>query len=373
MSNNNDLRDISREDLAAYWVQKGYPRYRLGQVLVWLYGSPNSLPVAHIEEMGNLPLSLRADLRTDFQLFLPELVSVHRDEDSTIKFLLRLQDGETIESVLLPETIKTGFSRPRPWRRTLCLSSQVGCALGCTFCRTATMGLKRNLKCSEILGQVIVVKRWLATSGMAEERIRNLVFMGMGEPLHNYDHLVQALCWFLAKEGFDFSKRRITVSTSGLLPEIKRLIEETDVRLAISLNATDETTRAALMPITRKYSLADLIRTCRELPLAKAERITFEYVLLDEINDREKDAHRLVSLMHGVQAKINIIPFNEFPGSSFRCPSEKKVTQFSEILYRRGLQVTVRRSRGRGVLGACGQLRSAFLKNPSSGANALNA
>lgn len=353
-----DLRDLSIDELVEFLKTHGHPRYRAEQIFSWLYGSDKTPPVAAISEMANLPEALRDDLQKNFTLFTPSAVTVQRDPDTTTKFLLRLSDSETVECVLIPETIKTGFEAPRAWRKTLCVSSQVGCAIGCTFCRTATMGLKRNMTPSEILAQIIAVQRYLAEHE-PDGKIRNLVFMGMGEPLHNYQNVKSALARICDAKGLGFSKRRVTVSTSGLLPEIQNLLDDTEVRLAISLNAADEATRLKIMPITKKYSLESLLALCRRLSLPRRDRITFEYVLLAGVNDSDEDAARLVSLMHGIKGKINLLAFNEFPGSPFKRPSEERVQRFRALLNRKGLQVNIRQSRGRTVLAACGQLRSA--------------
>jgi 23S rRNA (adenine2503-C2)-methyltransferase len=226
------------------------------------------------------------------------------------------------------------------------------------------MGLKRNLRPSEILNQVLLVQRFLQekngdeTDPEKQYKVRNLVFMGMGEPLHNYEHLRRSLDLLVHPKAFGFSKRRITVSTSGLLPEMKKLLEETGVRLAVSINATEQKTRKEIMPISRKYPLRDLLEACRNLPLPRRERITFEYVLLADVNDRDEDARRLVSLLHGIPCKLNLLCFNEFPGAPFRRPSDRQAQHFRDLLHGKGLQVNLRISRGRSVLAACGQLRS---------------
>ena len=302
-----------------------------------------------IEDFANMP-ELRRDLRKrlaeTYSLPTLELAEHQVSCDGTEKFSFRLQDGATIETVLIPNVGK------KEGQRALCVSTQAGCAVGCLFCHTGLSGLKRNLKAWEILEQIRSIRRRI------DRPLTHIVFMGMGEPLHNYKNLFSSIHWLTANPGLRFSKMRITVSTSGLLPEIQNLLTETEVRLAISLNATTEKTRLEIMPVTKKYSLQELLDYCRKLSLPRADRITFEYVLLAGVNDTSDDAKRLVSLLHGIRSKINLLAFNEFPGSPYRRPSDDVVEQFRSSVQRKGLQVNVRRSRGRSVLAACGQLRS---------------
>jgi 23S rRNA (adenine2503-C2)-methyltransferase len=269
-------------------------------------------------------------------------------EDGTIKWAFRTADGKEIESVYLPE----------PDRRTLCVSTQVGCAVGCTFCLTGTMGLSRNLTAGEIVDQVHRANRRLVERGAAPgpRPLTNLVFMGMGEPLANYRNLKLALDLLLSSEGPNFSHRRVTVSTSGLVPVMRRLGAETPVKLAVSLNATTDAQRDAIMPVNRRYPLAELMRACREFPTRNGRRITFEYVLLGGVNDSLDDARRLADLVRGIPAKVNLIPYNENPGLGFRMPAPGAVQAFQELLVARNLTVVVRRSRGRDISAACGQL-----------------
>jgi len=292
--------------------------------------------------MTDLPRELREQFAAHFALPILEPERVARSLDGTRKLLFRLPDGYAIESVLIPE----------PPRLTLCISSQAGCAMGCVFCATARLGLQRNLSADEIVGQVMAAERILD----AGESISNVVFMGMGEPLHNYDAVVAAIETLCAPWGLNISARRITVSTVGLLPQMERLVRETNVNLAVSLSATAETQRARLMPVNRKYPLAKLLDLCRSLPIAQRRRITFEYVMLAGLNDTPADADRLVKLLHGIRSKVNLIPFNPFPDAGVARSGDETIEAFRAGLLAAGVLVTIRRSRGRDIDAACGQL-----------------
>jgi 23S rRNA (adenine2503-C2)-methyltransferase len=267
---------------------------------------------------------------------------VVRAADDTRKLLFSLASGGAIETVIIPDRR----------RLTVCISSQVGCAMGCQFCATAQLGLQRNLDAAEIAGQLAAARRALDEG----ERISNVVFMGMGEPLHNYDAVVAAIEILCAPWGFGLSGRRITVSTVGLLPQLERLVRETPASVAVSLTATTDALRNRLMPVNRRYPLAELMATCRALPIAQRRRITFEYVLLDGVNDAPADAARLVKLLHGIRSKINLIPFNPFPGAAFAPPPPSVVERFQQRLLAAGLSASVRATRGRDIQAACGQL-----------------
>lgn len=297
---------------------------------------------AEVQELGR---PLRVALASYFRLDeLPE-PAVTEATDGTRKLLFRLRDGGAIETVLIPS----------PQRLTVCVSSQVGCAMGCDFCATAGLGLRRNLTSAEIIAQVQAVRRSLP----AHLRVSNVVFMGMGEPLHNYDAVVEAIETMRADWGFGLSSRRITVSTVGLLPELARLVEETEVAVAVSLTAATDGLRDRLMPVNRRYPVAQVAETCRRLPLAQRRRIVFEYVLLRGVNDQADDAGALADLLRGIRAKVNLIPFNPFPGAGYERPSAAAVRGFQEQLLARGVSATVRRPRGDDVRAACGQLAAA--------------
>ncbi len=295
--------------------------------------------------MTNLKKDLRLHLAAAFDIRRCRRLARETASDGTQKYLFEMADGERIESVLIPE--KDHF--------TLCLSTQVGCAQDCRFCLTASGGFRRNLSQGEILAQVRDIRRELDRP----EFLTNLVFMGMGEPLANYRNLIGAIGLLRSnKVGFGFSKRKITVSTAGLVPRLADLGRDTDVGLAVSLNATDNATRSRLMPINRRYPLEVLLEACRRYPLAPQRRITFEYILLKGINDTAADARRLASLLRPIRAKINLIPFNEHATSQFQCPSAAAVLAFQQILVDRRYTAIIRHSKGREISAACGQLRA---------------
>jgi 23S rRNA (adenine2503-C2)-methyltransferase len=316
-----------------------WPDYRAGQILRWLY-QRRARTIAEMTDLSAHDRRRLAELAT-----ISRAVSrtVLASQDGTRKFLVDLQDGMTIEAVLIPDA----------GRRTLCVSTQVGCMLDCGFCLTATMGLKRNLRSYEIVDQVLTVQDHLPP----EQPITNLVFMGMGEPLANLDALATAItCLTNRSWGLGWSPRRITVSTAGLASRLRE-VAALGVNLAVSLNGTTEAQRRALMPAASEIaSLQSLLTACRQYPLAPHRRLTFEYVLLAGVNDRPSDAHRLARLLRGMRCKINLIPFNEFPGSRFHRPEDRDVLRFQSALREAGMEVFVRKSRGRDVLGACGQL-----------------
>jgi 23S rRNA (adenine2503-C2)-methyltransferase len=322
----------------------GAPDYRSKQILRWVYQERCTDP----QKMDNIPQALRDQLT---QVLGGEEVRVARRQDSsdgTRKLAVELPDHALVESVLIPDRA----------RLTLCVSSQVGCAMGCTFCATARLKLKRQLTTAEIVGQVQVARGELETMSPSPEALTNVVFMGMGEPLHNSGQLLPALDILTSQWGLGMSHRRITVSTVGLVPEMRQLLTRTKVNLAVSLGATTEEKRRELMPITRKHSLQELLDTCRELPVPRRKRITFEYTLLEGQNDSPEDARRLVSLLHGIRSKVNLIFWNPFEDAGFRPVSREKTHQFQRILLEQGLVATVRESRGPDIDAACGQLAS---------------
>jgi 23S rRNA (adenine2503-C2)-methyltransferase len=294
--------------------------------------------------MTDLSAGLRNLLEKGFSISRLKAVRSSSSVDGTVKFLFGLADGLTIESVLIPDGR----------RLTLCISTQAGCGFGCDFCATAKIGLKRNLRASEILDQILEARRSLT----ADQRITHLVLMGMGEPLANYSQTLGALKIMTdAEAGIGISPRKITLSTVGLVPQIKRLMEETCVNLAISLHATTDELRSELMPINRKYPLAELIDCCRSLPIPRRRRITFEYVLLRGLNHSLADVRRLSQLLQGLRCKINLIPFNPHPGSIYEKPTREEILQFQKALATKGLQVNVREPRGADIQAACGQLQ----------------
>ena len=347
-----DLQDLGRAALEAWCAERGEAPYRAGQVLTWIHRKG----VRDFAAMSNLPRALREALAASFTLDRMAPAVVRQAADGTRKLLFHLPATAgarpaAIESVLIPRHDRAGGARER---LTLCISSQAGCAMGCAFCATARLGLVRNLRPGEIVGQVRA-----ALAEAAPEPITNVVFMGMGEPLHNYD-AVRTACEILTADwGFAVSPRRITVSTVGLAPLIPRFIAETRVNLAVSLSATTDAVRARLMPVDRRWPLAALLAACREVPIPRRKRITFEYVMLAGVNDADADAARLVGLLHGLRAKVNLIPFNPFPGAGFTPSPPERIVRFQGALRRAGVQATVRESRGGDIQAACGQLAAA--------------
>jgi 23S rRNA (adenine2503-C2)-methyltransferase len=347
-----NLKELSPEEVAAWLATRGEPSYRARQILRWVYQKG----AASFAEMSDLSKGLRERLAESFEITRPRLVRLARARDRTRKLLFGLADGGRIESVLIPAESSD--------RLTLCISSQVGCGMGCAFCATATLGLSRNLTAHEIVDQVLEARRELAGAAAAGERqstITNVVFMGMGEPLHNADEVVRAIGLLTADWGVGLSPRRITVSTVGLVPQIERLLRDTKVNLAVSLSATTDPLRNRLMPVNRKYPLAALLAACRELPLPKRKRITFEYVMLGGENDSLEDARRLGLLLRGIPSKVNLIPFNAFPGSRFAASERPAVEAFRAALLGQGVHATIRESRGSDIQAACGQLAAAEL------------
>jgi len=333
-----DLKGLDSREVEEWAVGHGLEPYRGRQIRHWLLARL----VESCDEMRNLPKTIRSLVRE--KAFLSSLEEVDRltSQDGTRKHLFRLGDGHLIESVLIPERD----------HMTLCISSQVGCAMGCRFCLTGKQGFKRNLTASEIIEQVIRVKRSL----LEPDRLTNIVFMGMGEPLANYHAVIKALSNLIADDGMNFSHRKITLSTCGLVPEMERLGQDTTVNLAVSLNAADDATRSHLMPINRKYPLDQLIGACKRFPLPNRRMITFEYILIHGVNDRESDALRLTGLLSGLRAKINLIPLNAGEGAEMSPPPVERVLRFQEILTDHHFTAIIRKSKGRDILAACGQL-----------------
>ena len=293
--------------------------------------------------MTDLSRELRATLSASFKLTSPEIISRERSNDGTEKFLLRLADGRQIESVFIPDTPSMTF----------CISTQVGCAMACAFCLTGKMGLVRNLSAGEIVGQV----RVLAHNVDLRDRAFNIVLMGMGEPLHNYDATMKALKILADEHGFALPPRRVTLSTVGLLPALERLAREPIMpNLAISLHAPTDVQRGELVPLNKKYGVSEVINACKRFPIRKRSRITFEYVLLAGVNDSPKDASVLAKLVASVKCKVNLIPLNAAPGIPFERPSDAAIDRFAKVLSERGVTVSVRKSRGRDIRAACGQL-----------------
>lgn len=334
-----DLKNMTMSRVKGMMKELGQAGFHGSQVFSWLY-RPG---VTTFAQMTDLSKDLRALLsqRSFFSSLAPCATEI--SQDGTTKFGFQLHDNSIIESVLIPEDD----------RATLCVSSQAGCAMKCAFCRTGGMGFKRNLTPAEIVGQVCAARDYLLQSG---GRVTNIVFMGMGEPLANFDHLVTALLILTEQRGLDFSGRRITVSTCGIVPKIRKLGEETAVNLAISLHAPTDELRSRIMPINRTYPLQELLAACREFPLPRRRRIMFEYLLLAGINDSDDHARALARLLHAIPCKINLLPFNESKESPFYKPSQQRIDFFQQILWQKGFTVFIRESRGGDISAACGQL-----------------
>ncbi|HKT80834.1 MAG TPA: 23S rRNA (adenine(2503)-C(2))-methyltransferase RlmN [Vicinamibacterales bacterium] len=334
-----DLAELDLGALEDAFAALGEPAFRARQVFGWLYARG----VASVDDMTDLPRALRAAVKEKFLISTPTVQAHEQSTDGTEKFLLRLVDGREIESVFIPDTPAMTF----------CISTQVGCAMACAFCLTGKMGLVRNLTAGEIAGQV----RVLASRLHLLDQPFNIVLMGMGEPLHNYDETMKALRILADPHGLALPAKRVTLSTVGLLPALERLAKEAYMpNLAISLHAPDDALRGSLVPLNKKYGVAEIIAACRRFPLSKRRRITFEYVMLAGVNDRPEDARRLAKLVAGVKSKVNLIPLNPAAGIPFERPSDESVDRFAAILAERGVTVSVRKSRGRDIRAACGQL-----------------
>lgn len=344
-----DLPPLTPGALRGWAEARGFSAARQARVLDGLYRR-DAGAFAALDGIGGV---WRARLDAAFRCEALPAPAVRSAADGTRKLRFALAGGGAIETVLLPMAAQAAGVAAR--RYTVCVSSQVGCAMGCRFCATAALGLRRNLTAAEIVAQVQAARRLLA----GDDRIANVVFMGMGEPLHNYEAVVESIEVLRAAWGFGLSSRRITVSTVGLLPQFERLVAETDVSVAVSLNATEDGLRQQLMPINARYRLAALVETCRRLPLSQRRRVVFEYVLLAGVNDADDDATRLAALLAGIPAKVNLIPFNPYPGAAFRRPAPPAVRAFQVRLLKSGLAATLRRTRGDGVDAACGQLAAA--------------
>jgi 23S rRNA (adenine2503-C2)-methyltransferase len=346
-----DVAELELDELEDHLAAMNAPRFHGRQVFQWIYRRD----VTDFQAMTDLGRDLRGHLARDLTMPMPQVVTREQSTDGTTKFLLQLADGASIESVFIPDTPS----------QTFCISTQVGCAMKCAFCLTGRMGIVRNLTAGEIVGQVRVLRREL---NMLDQRF-NIVLMGMGEPLHNYDATMKALRILGDAHGMAVSPRRITLSTVGVLPALERLASEPFMpNLAISLHSTTEDQRDRLVPINRKYGLKELLEACRRFPLKRRNRITFEYVLLEEVNDTPEDARRLVTLLNGIKAKVNLLPLNEAAGIPFKRPSDDRVNRFAEILADHHVTVSVRRSRGRDIRAACGQLMTESTRSPSPGA-----
>src|SRR6056297_1870712 len=353
-----NLVGLTRDGMRDALVEAGTPerqaKMRTGQIWQWIYQKG----VREFEAMTNLARTYRAELAERFVIEVPEVVSRHVSEDGTRKYLVRIAGGHEVETVYIPEDT----------RGTLCISSQVGCTLTCSFCHTGTQKLVRNLTAGEIVGQIMVARDDLGewpepgegTGDNGPRLLSNVVLMGMGEPLYNFENVRDAMKIAMDGEGISLSRRRITLSTSGIVPEIARTAEEIGCMLAVSFHATTDAVRDKLVPINRKWNIATLLDALRDYPKASnSERITFEYVMLKDVNDSDEDAHRLVRLIRGIPAKINLIPFNEWPGAPHQRSDWDRIEAFADIIYKAGYTSPIRTPRGEDIMAACGQLKSA--------------
>ncbi|MFN3459796.1 MAG: 23S rRNA (adenine(2503)-C(2))-methyltransferase RlmN [Oceanibaculum sp.] len=346
-----NLVGMDRDEMAAAFAEMGLPAFRMKQVWNWVYHRG----VTDFEAMTNIAKDLRGRLAGTFRIARPEVVTEQKSTDGTIKWLLRFEDGNEVETVFIPEED----------RGTLCVSSQVGCTLTCKFCHTGTQRWVRNLGAAEIVGQAMLARDKLGEwpASMEGRNFTNIVMMGMGEPLYNYDNVAKALKIIMDGEGIALSRRKITLSTAGVVPAMAKCGEELGVNLAVSLHAVTDEIRDVIVPLNRKYKLAELIQACRDYPGASnARRITFEYVMLKGVNDSDEDAHALVKLLDGIPAKMNLIPFNPWPGSPYERSSNTRIDKFAKILMAAGYASPVRTTRGADIMAACGQLKSASEK-----------
>ena len=339
-----NLLDFTSDKLKAFFLERGEKPFRAIQIIKWIH----QYSVDDFSKMSNVSKALRSELEEISEVRAPKIVLDKASSDGTHKWLLRLDDGNCIETVFIPED----------GRGTLCVSSQVGCALDCTFCSTARQGFNRNLTVAEIIGQLWVAKKALQPDPSSERVVSNVVMMGMGEPLLNFDNVVDAMTLMLDDNAYGLSKRRVTLSTSGVVPALDRLREQVEVSLAISLHAPNDRLRDQLVPVNRKYPIKMLLESCLRYMDGKAarEKITIEYVMLDKINDSDQNAHELVRLLKDVPMKINLIPFNPFPETRYARSSNNRIHRFRDILEAAGLIVMTRKTRGEDINAACGQL-----------------
>jgi 23S rRNA (adenine2503-C2)-methyltransferase len=345
-------RDVMRDTLIAHGTPEKQAKMRVGQIWQWIYEKG----ISDFDAMTNLAKPYRAELAQHFTVARPEIVSKQVSLDGTRKYLMRIAGGHEVETVYIPEED----------RGTLCVSSQVGCTLTCSFCHTGTQKLVRNLTAGEIIGQVLVARddlgEWPVPGAPKNETrlLSNIVLMGMGEPLYNFENVRDAMKIAMDPEGISLSRRRITLSTSGVVPEIARTATEIGCQLAISFHATTDEVRDKLVPINKKWNLTELLDALRTYPkLSNSERITFEYVMLKDVNDTDEDARRLIKLIKGIPAKINLIPFNEWPGSPYERSDWDRIQKFADIIYKAGYASPIRTPRGEDIMAACGQLKSA--------------
>jgi 23S rRNA (adenine2503-C2)-methyltransferase len=338
-----NLIDLDLAGLESFFVELGEKAFRARQVLQWIH----KYRVTDFAEMSNLSKSLRQKLTEQAEVTLPEVLHEHISKDGTRKWIIKLSCGNSIETVYIPED----------GRGTLCVSSQVGCALACTFCSTAQQGFNRNLKAGEIIGQLWIANEALGKDPKGNRVVTNVVMMGMGEPLANYDNVVTAMKLMRDDLAYGISWRRLTLSTSGMVPMIEKLKQDCHVSLAISLHAANDKLRSEIIPLNDKYPIKQLLAACKSyVDVNQKRHITIEYVLLDNINDSQQDAKDLIRILRGLPTKINLIPFNPFPGTNYHCSPRARILQFQKQLIDAGLVATIRKTRGDDIVAACGQL-----------------
>jgi len=340
--------NFTQSSLEVFLQENGYQKFVAKQVIDWVYKKYDFNP----ENWLNVSKKGRSFFQDVFDFTLPKVVFHIKSVDGTRKFLVEFEDKETVETVVIPARN----------RLTQCISSQVGCAIGCTFCHTGTMGLKRHLKAGEITGQFMAVTLWLRENVHVEEKLTNIVYMGQGEPLHNYNNVKAATENFLDQNMIGLGQRKVTLSTSGLVPKIKMLHDFPPVNIAISLHAAHNDTRTELMPINKNYDLERLFEAIQTIPLKAHRRITYEYLLIAGVNDKKSDVEALSRLLNRSESKINLIPFNEYPGSDYKRPSNQQVIWFMDQMCQKGFTCTIRATKGEDILAACGQLKSEFEK-----------
>ena len=346
-----NLLGLTKAEIKSLLNKINLPNFRASQIWNWIYRSGT----IDFNEMTNISKDLRSLLSQNFNIWRPKISSTHQSQDGTIKWLLKLDDGNEVETVWIPDEE----------RGTLCISSQVGCTLTCKFCHTGTQRLVRNLSSSEIVGQVMLAMDQLKDWPSASENrlLTSIVLMGMGEPLFNYENVRKALEIIMDHSGISLSRRRITLSTSGIVPEIKKCGDDLGVNLAISLHATNDNLRNELVPINKKYDIKQLLEAVRSYArISNSRRVTWEYVMLKGVNDTAQDAKNLVKLIKGIPSKINLIPFNEWPCSPYECSEEDSINNFAKIIMKAGYASPIRTPRGRDVMAACGQLKSLSIK-----------
>jgi len=346
--NKRSIYSFTLQELRDFLAENGYPKFSGDQIFHWLYKQFS----LDMENWSNVSKKVKFFISETLNLDLPKIVWHGLSSDGTRKFLVAFEDDQSVEAVAIPAKD----------RLTLCLSSQVGCAIGCTFCHTGTMGLKRHLKVDEVVGQYLAVTHWLkknvSKEGLQGTRLTNIVYMGQGEPLHNFENMKSATEIFLEDKGLGLGQRKITLSTSGLVPQIEKLIDFPPVNIAISLHAAHDNIRTELMPINKVYDLKRLFDAISKIPLKAHRRITYEYLLIDGLNDRIEDIEGLCRLLNTTKSKVNLIPFNEYPESKFKRPSDQKIVWFQNLLIQKGYVCTTRTTKGADILAACGQLKS---------------